>query len=101
MKVVYAERARRDISEIYDSIVAHSPPSAHKVEALIRNQCIRLADFPYAAAKTDLPDVFRMPLVRYPYTIFYRVNVTLDRIEIARVIHGARVRNLWKLPDDE
>jgi toxin ParE1/3/4 len=99
MKVVYAERARRDISEIYEFIAAHNPAAAKRVESLIRITCERLADFPLAAAKTDETGVHRLPLVRYPYTIFYRFNSSLDRVEIARVIHGARIKNLQRLPE--
>ena len=58
MKVVYAERARQDIEDIYDSISPKSTRSAKRVEAVIRAQCERLADFPYAAVKTDEPGVF-------------------------------------------
>jgi toxin ParE1/3/4 len=101
MKVVYAERARRDIADIYDAIQPHNPSAARRVEALIRINCDRLADFPYTAAKTDEPGVFRLPLVRHPYTIFYRVDLELGRIEIARVIHGARVKDLSRLPVDD
>jgi toxin ParE1/3/4 len=100
MKIVYAERARRDISEIFDDIAKYSPASARRVEAAIRIQCERLADFPYAAATTDEPRVFRVPLIRYPYTVYYRVNLALDRIEVARVIHGARIKDLQQMPDE-
>jgi toxin ParE1/3/4 len=100
MKIVYAERARRDIGEIFDAIAANSTSAAKRVEAEIRIQCERLTGFPYAAAKTDEPQVYRVPLVRYPYTVFYRVNVEMGRIEIARVLHSARIRDLWQLPED-
>lgn len=69
MKVVYAERARRDISEIFDDIAKFSAAAARRVETAIRIQCERLAVFPYAAATTDEPRVFRVPLIRYPYTV--------------------------------
>ena len=100
MKIVYAETARRDIAEIFDAIALHSPSAAERVEAEIRVQCERIGAFPYAAAETDEPRVFRVPLVRYPYTVFYRVNVEMHRIEIARVLHGARIRDLRRLPED-
>jgi len=41
------------------------------------------------------------PLFRYPYTIFYRIDATVGQVEIVRVVHGARVRNLGRLPNDE
>jgi toxin ParE1/3/4 len=101
MNVVYAETARRDIAAIYDSIAPDNQPAAKRVELLIRIKCERLAEFPYAAAKTDEPSVFRLPLVRYPYTIYYRVNLALDRVEIARVVHSSRIKDLSKLPDED
>jgi toxin ParE1/3/4 len=101
MKVVYAERARRDIADIYDSIARRNPAAARRVEDRIRTICEGLADFPYASAATDEPDVRRTPLVRFPYTIFYRVDAARDVVEVARAVHGARVRDLGKMPDDD
>jgi plasmid stabilization system protein ParE len=37
MKVVYAERARQDIAEIYDTIASHDCDAAQRVENLIRS----------------------------------------------------------------
>lgn len=98
MKVVYAERARRDIGDIYDTIAAHNPTAAQRVEHAIRNACEDLADFPGAAPATDEPNVRRLPLVRYPYTIFYRVDLNRKLIEIARVVHSARITDLGSVP---
>jgi plasmid stabilization system protein ParE len=100
MKVVFAERARRDIEAIYDYIASSNPTAAQAVEGAIRITCEALAEFPYAAPATDEPSVRRAPLVTYPYTIFYRVDNQQQRIEIARVIHGARITDLGRFPDD-
>jgi len=101
MKVVYADRARQDIEAIYDHIALSNPAAAQAVEDAIRSTCLALAEFPYAAPATDEPNVRRAPLVIYPYTIFYRVDDEQQRIEVARVIHGARITNLGRLPEDE
>lgn len=98
MRVVYAERAIRDIGDIYDAISAHNAQAAQRVEDAIRSTCEGVAHFPYAAPATDEPGVRRLPLVRYPYTIFYRVDPARDLVEIARVVHGARVRDLGAMP---
>jgi plasmid stabilization system protein ParE len=45
--------------------------------------------------------MYRRPLGKYRYTIFYRVLPSEERIEVARVIHGARVKNLRTLPSGE
>jgi plasmid stabilization system protein ParE len=101
MKVVYSERARQDIADIYDSIAPHNPDAAQRVEDKIRTTCEGLADFPYASAATDEPNVRRVPLVRFPYTVFYRVDDARGIVEIARVIHDARVRDLGRTPRDD
>ena len=98
MRVVYAERARRDIGDIYDTIAPHNPKAAGRVEHMIRAACEGLADFPFAPAATDEPNVRRLPLVRYPYTIFYRVDPIRDLVEIVRVVHSARVTDLGRPP---
>jgi toxin ParE1/3/4 len=101
MKVVYGERARRDIAEIYDTIALRNRDAAQRVEDLIRSTCEGLAHFPYASIATDEVNIRRLPLVRYPYTIFYRVDSARRLGEIARVIHGARIRDLRRLPNDQ
>jgi len=100
MKVVYAERAKADIGDIYDAIAVENARAARRVEDRIRKACEGLSDFPYVAAATDEPGVFRLPLVRYPYTIFYRIDEGRDRIEIARVVHSRRIRDLGKAPGE-
>ena len=100
MRVVYAVRAREDINDIYDNIAPHNPAAAPRVEDMIRAVCEGLADFPFASAPTDEANVRRVPLVRFPYTIFYRVDTLRGIVEIARVLHAARVRDLGKVPDD-
>ncbi len=55
MKVVYAERARQDIDDIYDSIAPHSRAGAQRVEDLIRTTCEGLAEFPFASRPTRAP----------------------------------------------
>lgn len=98
---MFAERAQRDIGDIYDSIAQHNPDAAQRVEDAIRAGCEGLGDFPYASAATDEPNVRRLPLVRFPYTIFYRVDAARALVEIARVIHAARVKDPGKLPEDD
>ena len=100
MRVVFARRAQIDIAAIYDWIATRSPGSAQRVEDAIRAECERIALFPYASMPTDETDVRRVPLVRYRYTIYFRVSDEHDRVEIARVIHGARIKNLSRLPDE-
>ena len=100
MKVVYASRALRDIDDILGYIKTRSPQGARSVSLAIEHAIRACALSPHSSAKTDEPGVYRRPLGRYRYTIFYRVLGDGEGIEVARVIHGARVRDLRRMPDD-
>jgi len=100
MTLVYAPRARQDIAEIFDAVALHSPSAAHRIEDAIRLNCERLADFPRSAVATDQPGVRRLPVVRYPYAIFYRVGAVREDVEIVRVVHSSRLKDLHRLPED-
>ena len=101
MKVVYAPRALRDIDEILAYIAKQSPRGAHNVSLAIEYTIHMSALNPRAGAKTDEPNVYRRPLgKKYRYTIFYRILAEEQGIEVARVIHSARVQDLGKLPED-
>lgn len=98
MNLLFAERARADIAGIYDGIAIHNPVAAQRVEDTIRLACDQIGQYPYASAKTDEPNVRRLPVVHFPYTIYFRIDATAQIVEIARVIHSARIENLRKLP---
>lgn len=57
-----------------------------------------IGHLPYAAMKIADRDIWRLPLVRYPYTIFYRIVADQDEVQILRVVHSARVKDLKRMP---
>ena len=67
---------------------------AERVERRIRMQCDALARFPELGVKTDFEDIRRLPIVRYPLTIYYRIGVLAPQLEILRVVWSKSVRNL-------
>lgn len=101
MRLVYAPRALRDIDEILAYIQSRSPQGADRVSRAIERAIELAARNPYAGTSTDEPGLFRYPLGRYRYTVFYRVDAVRDVVEIVRVVHGARVRDLGSLPDED
>jgi plasmid stabilization system protein ParE len=96
MKVVYAPRALRDIGEILEYIHARSPSGARKVSLAIEYSIHACAMTPRAGTRTDEPNIYRRPLGKYRYTIFYRAQG--DGIEVVRVVHSARVKRLSSVP---
>ena len=74
--------------------------SAHRVFRH-RARAVELsAQVPLTGGKTDVPHLYRRPVVQFPYTIFYSVDPNRDRIELLRVLHGARVKDLRRVPED-
>jgi toxin ParE1/3/4 len=85
---VFTRGARRQIERIVDGIAAHSPRGAASVRARIRAVTGLLADHPRAGRRTDMDGIRRVPVVPYPYLIFYRV--TADAVVVQFVRHAAR-----------
>jgi plasmid stabilization system protein ParE len=71
---------------------------AQQVEDRIRATCTGLADFPRVGAPTDVEDVRRISLVRYAYTIYYRIVPSDDAVDILRMVPAAMIKDLGHLP---
>ena len=100
MKLRYTPQSQRDIAEIYEYIAEKNPTAAQRVEDHVHACLEVLEDWPGIGPVTDLEDVRRLPIVRYPYTIFYCVHEAADEVHVLRVIHGARVRDVGTPPDE-
>ena len=99
MRLVYTEPARDDIAGIFDYNARRSVRSARQIERRIRSACKLAADFPGSAPKTDVLNVRRSPMVRHPYTIYYRIKADLGLVEILRVIYSPRITDLDTPPE--
>jgi plasmid stabilization system protein ParE len=100
MKIIYAPRALRDVAEILAYIGERSPRGAHRISVAIEKAIGLCARHRGATGRTDEPGVYRHPLGKYRYTIFYRVLVDEAGIEVARVVRSGRVKNLNRIPDN-
>lgn len=90
--------ALRDIGSIYDWLSMRSADAANRVEATIFETIDFWGEHPGSGESTNERHVHRWPMTQYPYTIFYRVRRINNFIEILRVVHGKRVRNLKRVP---
>ena len=98
MKVSYARRAQADIQEIFDHVQNQDPVTAKLIVGEFKARCEALADNPFLNPATDVRDVRRMPLTRYPFTIFYKIKIKERQIFILRMVRSLRVRNLGRVP---
>ena len=100
MRLRYTRAAQRDLSAIYEHIAANDPAAARRVEERIRASISLLVTWPRIGVLTDLEEVRRLPIVRYPYAVYYRVLADKEEVHVLRIIHAARIRDLGKLPQD-
>lgn len=84
--VIWAPEAQKDLREIRGYIAADNPEAARRHVRGIRDVAMSLVDFPFKGRA--IGEGLRQLTAVYPYIIRYRVHD--DRIEIARVYHGAR-----------
>lgn len=97
MTVIYAPRARHEIELILETIAARSLKGSDSVSRAIERTIQSCEQFPRAAARTSRKGVFRKPVVAFKYTVYYRI-LGDSAIEVLRVRHSARVRNLRSFP---
>lgn len=101
MKVRETTPALRDLAGILDGIHQRSPQGAASVARAYDHARDQLSRIPHSGRKLDEFDAWRLPLVTYPYTIFYRVRFDQGELQILRIVHSARVKDLGRVPDDE
>jgi len=90
MKVRYSPRVLAQLEEIHQYIAQHNPRAATAVVARIEELCEKLGEFPGMGAATDQSGVRLVPVVRYPYLIFYAVIAEINEVRILRIRHGRR-----------
>lgn len=89
MKVTFTDAARIDLDELLAYTKQHYPSVVPALERRIHIVIARVARRPESARTVQgRPGVRVVPLLRYPYKIFYRP--TGEGIEILHIHHTAR-----------
>jgi len=89
MRVVWTEAALADLEDVLAYIAEHYPSLAAPVERRLRAVIARISRWPESGrAVEERAGVRVVPLVRFPYRLFY--IVTAERVEILHLHHAAR-----------
>jgi toxin ParE1/3/4 len=78
------------LDAIYSYIEERNPRAAASVKARIDRAIARLGTFPESGHATRFRGVRVLPIVRYPYLVFYSIDKEQQTISILRVRHGAQ-----------
>ena len=89
MTLRFSEAALRDLDDIMVFIATHYPGSEAAFETRLRQSFARIERWPAGARAFPPREGVRVvPLIRYPYKIFYRANAGI--IDILHIHHTAR-----------
>ncbi|MEK7755425.1 MAG: type II toxin-antitoxin system RelE/ParE family toxin [Acidobacteriota bacterium] len=89
-RIRYLPRAARQLDEIFTYIADRNPAAAGRVAGAIRRSIERLGDFPYSSRPSEVRGVRELPIVRYPYIVFYAVDDQAREVHILRVRHTSQ-----------
>src|SRR5579863_10775983 len=88
MNVVYAPRALRDLDGIAAYLTERNPAAARRVLGAIKSSVDTLSFFTQIGRVVDNADHRRVPVLRYPYVIFYRIAG--EELLILHIRHTSR-----------
>jgi toxin ParE1/3/4 len=88
MNIAYAPRALRDLKSIGAYLTERNPEGAASVLGAIKSSIDTLSFFPQIGRLIDEAGHRRVPVVRYPYMIFYRIDG--NELLILHIRHTSR-----------
>jgi len=89
MKVVFTTEAAEDLEMILEGMEHYYPKAILPFRQRVRSVVTRIGTWPLSAQEVaERPGVRVVPLVRYPYKVFYRIDG--DSVEILHIAHAAR-----------
>ena len=89
--IVYSELARADLDEVYTYLNEKaSSETAYTYVNELLDTIEKLAGFPDMGVQPRYPEIPGKVLIHGKYLIFYRMDEENRRIEVSRILHGAR-----------
>ena len=89
MRIVYTDRALRDLDEILTSIETDFPSANQGFVARLRSIERQIGRWPDSAQEVaGRTGIRTVPFVRYPYRLFYRVRD--ETVQIVAIHHTSR-----------
>ncbi|WP_020188045.1 type II toxin-antitoxin system RelE/ParE family toxin [Methylopila sp. 73B] len=89
MNARLTRRAARDIREIGGYLKSQNPSAAARVEQALWAAIRVIEEHPHAGRLQER-GVRRFSVSRFPYLIFYRIDVAAGSLDVLTIRHGAR-----------
>ena len=95
MRVEYTKRATSNLRKVSEESQAFGEVVARAVDVCIRGIITHIAEHPKAAVRVmERPGMHVIPLIRYPYKIFYRI--LKDSVRVLHIRHASRRPWTWE-----
>jgi plasmid stabilization system protein ParE len=89
MNVEFSGPAFAQLGKILSDLISKNPAAAQRLTARVDHAILRIGQFPEAYQVIEArPGIRRIPLLPYPYLMFYRVMSS--EVLVVAVVHGAR-----------
>ena len=91
-RILYAEKADEDLTEIYNYIAADSPERAAAYLGKIESCILQLRDFPNIGYSGKYPELVKLGIKMLSfedYLVFYTVSQVEMCVNVFRVLHGS------------
>ena len=98
MAVTYSDHVLADLDRILKAISKRSRAGAKRVSLAIERTVELCGDYPFMFALTAKGQIRRCPVAKFRYTVYFRLDKSSGDIEIARIVHSSRVKNLKRMP---
>ena len=95
MKLHFTELAANDIEGIHAYLVARSPMGARNVQLAMQSTFTQLAEFPYLGRAQTSPNLRKLGVARYPYSVYYTFDEQAEEIVIITVRHTSRAPEFY------
>jgi plasmid stabilization system protein ParE len=90
MKVRWSQTALVQLDDIFLYIYERNRSAAFSVAKRVEELATLLGEFPLIGHLTDEADVRTLPVVRYPFVIFYAIDDAAGEVVILHVRHTAQ-----------
>jgi plasmid stabilization system protein ParE len=90
MKVRWSQTALAQLDDIFLYIYERNRSAALSVTNRVEELAALLGEFPLLGHLTDEADVRTLPVVRYPFAIFYTIDDAAGEIVVLHVRHTAQ-----------
>ena len=91
-RILYAEKADEDLTEIYNYIAVDSPARAAAYLGKMESCILQLKDFPNIGYSGKYPELVKLGIRMLPfedYLVFYTVSQAEMCVHVLRVLHGS------------